>query len=127
MKNLAIALSVTFVFSGLVLAQNPTVPDYTKWKKDRIERADVNLNSEETILLVEFYSYHTASKVGQHVDVVYDKNGKPWLLLNMVEEETTSRGYLFERKNDVWVFVKEITSEEDLSKTFKDNYKLEFK
>ena len=128
MKNLLVILVFIFIFGGFASAQNPPVaPDYTQWEKQEGERVEASFNGKEIIVQIEHYSYHTGNKIGQHAFIILDEEDKPWFFINMVEQSTIGYVYIFERKDNLWVFIQGVQSEEEFMKYLKDNYKLEFK
>lgn len=139
---------VTALFASAVIvilscakafAQQPTLPDYTRWYKSVSQNSSVVLNDRNVNLLSEFYINLDVDNLYHHgVFVIYDEQRRPWIALytrvilyrdgdRLVPAGTSY--WSFEASNGGWSFVRDFSQSQELDKEtaefLKNRYNLE--
>jgi len=129
-----LALIVTLGYTSLAYAQ--TLPDYSSWPTTGPREASFVIDGKDVKLQVPSYRLvDTQARTQKEVNLLNNENKALWLALyvetsfNAEDKITDMKVSLFERQNDKWVFVKDLSniSTEEADRFLKEKYKLEIK
>lgn len=111
-------LILVIYFSAQLTAQT-IAPDYSGWQSV-LHVLPCQLKGQEVNLLLEVFTKD--KKRTEEAHVLKDEHYMPWLLFYY---SNTSTSYLFENKNDEWLFVTDNKRAGSIKKFLMDRYQLE--
>lgn len=131
MRRTVFVLAVALSLGGLnVYAQNTVVmPDYSTWEMELDHKEPYTLTGERVDVRDRHYVFINQEQTERQMVVLFyhPKTNLEWFALYIRQyrdPQKDTEAYLFDIKDDQWVFAQDISKVESLDEIFKNSYGL---
>lgn len=132
MRRTVFALAVALSLGGFnVYAQSVEMPDHSTWTMELDHKEPYMLGTERVDVRDQHYVFINQKQTERQIVVVFyhPKTNEPWFALYVRQyrdPQKDAEAYLFDRKDNKWVFAQDISKVESLDEILKNSYGLVF-
>lgn len=132
MRRTVFVLAVALSLGGFnVYAQSVEMPDYSTWTMELDHKEPYTLNGERVDMRDQHYVFINQEQTERQTVVVFyhPKTNEPWFAVYVrqySDPQKNVEAYLFDRKDNKWVFAQDVSKMKGLDEVLKNIYGLVF-